>query len=112
MSAEHQELKAAGSLLSSILGRYLDACLAVERKSAVLTPTDLSSNVESEIQFVATLGLKLRKAKAAINRTRNYSTSLASIHTLPQELLARIFLYLFGSRSIWDWDSHPEAVSQ
>ncbi|KDN36619.1 hypothetical protein RSAG8_10722, partial [Rhizoctonia solani AG-8 WAC10335] len=101
--SEHEELKATGSLLSSALDKYLDTSLAfrnsyVERNSSAITPPGLPSRAESGLQFLAALELKLQMVKMVANQTRNYSTSLIPIHKLPQELLARVFLSVFGSR--------------
>ncbi|KAL5638839.1 hypothetical protein ACGC1H_003256 [Rhizoctonia solani] len=62
------------------------------------------------------LEIKLRRAKSAIYRTRNYSSTLVPIHSLPQELLTHIFLLVSRSQHNCsdyglDLGNRPEVIS-
>ncbi|KEP51037.1 F-box-like protein [Rhizoctonia solani 123E] len=117
-----QELTIAGNLLNSALDRYINACLAIrkhylkEGSFAAVAP-ELSSRVNSEAELVVTLNLKIHQAKSAIFWARNCSPSLVPIHSLPRELLARIFLFVSRSQhnhtrySGLSMRNRPEVVS-
>ncbi|EUC55938.1 F-box-like domain protein, partial [Rhizoctonia solani AG-3 Rhs1AP] len=115
--SEREELKNTGALLVSALDRYIDANSVIrngylERDSLVITPPGHPSHVESELQFVEALELKLQTLERLMKQTRNCSTTLVLIHKLPSELLARIFQFVFEPRPKTDWRSCPETISR
>ncbi|KAG8757911.1 hypothetical protein FRC11_004191 [Ceratobasidium sp. 423] len=118
-----EELNIASRLLNSALDRYLAACSSIRNNYfgsslSVSVPPEVLSHITAQVQFVATLELKVREAKDTITRTHNCSPSLVPIHVLPSELMEHIFLFV--SRMRWSmqygtffrhWGSHPEVIS-
>ncbi|KAG8683792.1 hypothetical protein FRC11_013060 [Ceratobasidium sp. 423] len=90
------ELTASTNLLCIAIERYYFACLAIQRSFARgenphITTPHLPLRMDAEAQVVASLEVKLRKAKAALNWSRNCSNTHATVNDLPPEILARIF---------------------
>ncbi|KAG8753696.1 hypothetical protein FRC11_007193 [Ceratobasidium sp. 423] len=90
------ELTASTNLLCTAIERYYSACLAIQRSFARgekphLTTPHLPLRMDAEAQVVSLLEVKLQKAKAALNWSRNRSNTHMTVNDLPPEILARIF---------------------
>ncbi|KAG8697404.1 hypothetical protein FRC09_007893, partial [Ceratobasidium sp. 395] len=95
-----ENLKAYRSELATAIQNYLVACAELRsacsqiqhqsRTRRELEPVLLA--VEAELADLASEEAELRKARATLSVLRNTSSTLSPVHTLPSEILARIFL--------------------
>ncbi|CAE6348501.1 unnamed protein product [Rhizoctonia solani] len=90
------ELQAAGEVLHVAVDRYLKACRTIresylEAKILRDVPQELLDKIENELPQISSCNTKILQAKAAICQTRNCSSQAVPIHTLPIEVLTRIF---------------------
>lgn len=97
------ELNAASTLLNSALQRYLDACSAVSdyyEQTGMLArvPRMFLDHVTNELALITSYEATIQQAKSLISQARNSSTSLVPIHSLPSEILSRIFYLVVGAR--------------
>lgn len=97
------ELGAASNLLHDALTRYAAACAAVQTyygRTITLSgvPRALSDRVAAELLSVSSYETTIKQARSAISQASNYSTSITPIHTLPIEVLSRIFRIIVGAR--------------
>ncbi|KAG8709068.1 hypothetical protein FRC09_000891 [Ceratobasidium sp. 395] len=93
-------LRAYRSALATAIQNYLagcaelrSACSQIRHQSRTrreLEPVLLA--VEAELADLASEEAELRKARATLSVLRNTSSTLSPVHTLPSEILARIFL--------------------
>ncbi|KAG8763179.1 hypothetical protein FRC12_008660 [Ceratobasidium sp. 428] len=102
-------LRAHRSALATAIQSYLvgcaelrSACSQIQHQSGIrreLEPVLLA--VEAELADLASEESELRKARATLSVLRNTSSTLSPVHTLPSEILARIFLMAqsFSSRA-------------
>ncbi|CEL62966.1 hypothetical protein RSOLAG1IB_10613 [Rhizoctonia solani AG-1 IB] len=90
------ELQAASELLQVAIDRYLNACRTIresylETKILRDVPRELLNKIEDELPRISSCNTKILQAKSAISQTRNCSSQAVPIHTLPTEVLTRIF---------------------
>ncbi|KAJ1300602.1 hypothetical protein OPQ81_002256 [Rhizoctonia solani] len=91
-----RELHAASEQLQVAVDRYLNACRTIresylEAKIIRDVPQELLTHIHTELPRISSCNTKILQAKAAICQTRNCSSQVVPIHTLPTEVLTRIF---------------------
>ncbi|KAG8698456.1 hypothetical protein FRC09_007225, partial [Ceratobasidium sp. 395] len=94
-----REWKTASSLLSASMERYVNACHGL--KNAYPNPSyafnntspiwDVFDDMDKELERLESYSSELCRARVEVSLVRNRSPRLASVMTLPQELLAYIF---------------------
>ncbi|EUC55404.1 hypothetical protein RSOL_114800, partial [Rhizoctonia solani AG-3 Rhs1AP] len=88
------ELTAASEILLVALDRYSVACSVIQNsytrgyKPQKVDP-QLLPRLDAEIDFATSLELKLARAKAALNWSRNYSHTRATVNDIPPEHCAK-----------------------
>ncbi|KAF8741536.1 hypothetical protein RHS02_03331, partial [Rhizoctonia solani] len=97
------ELQIAGELLQVAVDRYLNICRTIresylETKILRDVPQELLDKIENELPQISSCNTKILQAKAAICQTRNCSSRIVPIHTLPIEVLTRIFHIVVASQ--------------
>ncbi|KAG8709069.1 hypothetical protein FRC09_000892 [Ceratobasidium sp. 395] len=108
--------KACRSVLATAIQNYLvgcaelrSACSQIQHQSRTrreLEPVLLA--VDAELADLASEEAELRKARATLSVLRNTSSTLSPVHTLPSEILARIFLM---AQSLHSHTNNPSSLS-
>ncbi|KAG8711585.1 hypothetical protein FRC11_002392 [Ceratobasidium sp. 423] len=97
------ELQTASQLLHVAVKYYLDACRAIresylEAKIIRDVPQELLTHIHNELPRITSCNTKILRAKSALCQTRNCSSQVVPIHTLPTEVLSRIFQLVVGAQ--------------
>ncbi|KDN35825.1 hypothetical protein RSAG8_11259, partial [Rhizoctonia solani AG-8 WAC10335] len=67
--------------------------------------------MDAELATIASYDTQLREARLAIGQVRNLSLDLVPVHSLPPELVTRIFLFALAPESHEpDWSKDPKGV--
>lgn len=97
-----EELGTASSLLNTALGKYLDACLAIQNHYTQISPTDVTrlllDCIAKELPLATSYEINIKQARSIISQARNCSPAIVSIQSLPTEVFIRIFHHVVGAR--------------
>ncbi|CAE6492450.1 unnamed protein product [Rhizoctonia solani] len=99
-----EQLRSAGDTLRAAWDDYLRAYSAVQNfsiqrnPSHAKAPPEFYHQLDTELTFLSSCEAKMQEIKIAINRARSYSTALVPIHSLPSEILSRIFQFVLPQR--------------
>ncbi|CUA78032.1 hypothetical protein RSOLAG22IIIB_12999 [Rhizoctonia solani] len=111
-----EELDAASEYLSAALERYINVCLGVqhsytrENRFPQITYQH-SRQVDAELAMITHYDTQLQKAKSLISQVRNLSLDLVPVHSLPPELVTRIFHFALAPEPHEpDWSRDPKGV--
>ncbi|EUC58256.1 F-box-like domain protein, partial [Rhizoctonia solani AG-3 Rhs1AP] len=111
-----EQLNIASEHLSIALERYIHVCLGV-RESYTRENTfpkityQHSRQMDTELATIASYDTQLQRAKLAISQVRNFSLDLVPVHSLPPELVTRIFQFALAPEPHEpDWSQDPKGV--
>ncbi|KDN44961.1 hypothetical protein RSAG8_05134, partial [Rhizoctonia solani AG-8 WAC10335] len=97
-----EQLHSAGDQLRAAWDNYFQAYSFIQSCQAPSTKTPhvsgfsakFSHQLDTELAFISSYESKIQELKVAITRARNYLSGLATINSLPPEILTRVFQFV------------------